>query len=122
MKLPTLVATVLSATVLTSLPAISEEVVSKPQPLKCDIGPVSKTYGKTQWLVYSCDDNRSLVFVSAPGNPATPFYFRLSPHEKEYRLTGEGTGSKDATSAAFDELQALSEREIAALIDQTKRK
>ncbi len=111
---------VLWTAVLTSAPATGEEAISTPRPLTCDTGPVDKTYGKTRWLVYSCDDDRTVVIVSAPGNPATPFYFMFSPHENGYRLSGEGTGRKDATDAAFDELKALSARDIAALIEQTK--
>ncbi len=61
-----------------------------------------------------------MVIVSAPGNAAMPFYFTFYPHENGYRLYGEGTGRKDATEAAFEELKALSEQEIAALIQQTK--
>ena len=122
MNRPSLISTILLATVFTSHSAISEEAPSKPQPLKCDVGPVGKTYGKTQWLVYSCDDKRSLVIVSAPGNPALPFYFVFSPHENGYQLSGEGTGRKDSTKAAFDELKALSGTDIAALIEQTKLK
>jgi hypothetical protein len=44
-----------------------------------------------------------------------PFYFMFSRHKD-----GEGTGSKDATKAAFEQLKALSEPDIAALIEQTK--
>ncbi len=111
-----LISGVLWTAVTTSLPATGEEL----QPLKCDIGPVTKTYGKTQWLVYSCSDERTVVIVSAPGNPAMPFYFAFYPKGNAYQLSGEGTGRKDATSAAFDELKALSEQDIAALIEETK--
>jgi hypothetical protein len=117
---PSLISTVFLATVFTS--AISEEAASKPQPLKCDVGPIDKTYGKTQWLVYSCDDKRSFVIVSAPGNPAMPIYFIFYPHENGCRLEGEGTGRKDSTKAAFDELKALSGTDIAILIEQTRLK
>jgi hypothetical protein len=120
MKPLALICTLLWTTALTLLPAASEE--PKAQQLKCDIGPVKKTYGKTQWLVYSCDDSRTLVIATAPGNPAMPFYFMLSPHENEYQLSGEGPGQKDATDAAFNELHELSERDIAILIEQTKQK
>src|ERR1700674_5162850 len=48
-----LISTILVATVFTSHSAISEEAPSKLRPLKCDVGPVGKTYGETQWLVYS---------------------------------------------------------------------
>jgi hypothetical protein len=118
MKLLALICALLLATALTLLPAASEE--RKAQQLKCDIGSVSKTYGKTQWLVYSCDDSRTVVIVAAPGNPAMPFYFMFSPHENGYQLSGEGTGQKDTADAAFNELHGLSERDIATLIEQTK--
>jgi hypothetical protein len=44
----------------------------------------------------------------------------FSANESGYRLVGEGTGHKDATSAAFDDLKTLSEKDILALIEQTK--
>ena len=118
MKPSALICTLLWTTALTLLPAASEE--RKAQQLKCDIGSINKTYGKTQWLVYGCDDSRTLVIVTAPGNPAMPFYFMLSPHESGYQLSGEGTGQKDTTDAAFNELHGLSERDIATPIEQTK--
>jgi hypothetical protein len=117
-----LICCVFLATALASHLAYSEEVPSKRQPLKCDVGPITKTYGKTQWLVYSCDDKQSLVIVSAPGNPAMPFYFTFSPQKDEYQLIGEGTGAKDATNAAFEELKAMSRIDIIALIEQTRPK
>ena len=120
MKLPALACALICANALALRPAASEE--AKPLQLKCDFGPVHKTYGKTQWLVYSCDDGRTLVIVTAPGNPALPFYFMFSPHEGGYQLSGEGTGSKATTDAAFNELQALSAPDIMALIEQTKPK
>lgn len=95
---------------------------SADKPLKCDTGPLNKTYGKTEWVVYSCADNRTVVIHSASGNPAMPFYFMFFPKEKEggYKLYGEGTGRKEATAAAYEELKVLSASDIAALIQQTK--
>jgi|SRR5580658_6490371 len=120
MKTLALICSLSLTTALTLLPAAGDE--PKAQQLKCDIGPVNKTYGKTQWLVYSCDDSRTLVIVTAPGNPAMPFYFMFSPNENGYQLSGEGTGQKDTTDAAFNELHGLSERDIATLIEQTRPK
>lgn len=40
------------------------------QTLECNVGPVTRSYGNTDWLVYSCSDRKSLVLVSAPGSPA----------------------------------------------------
>lgn len=81
---------------------------------------MSKTFGATQWLVYSCDDGYSIVVVSAPGNPAMPFYFIFSREGAGYRLEGEGTGRKEVTAAAFEDLKRLPASEIEALVAQTK--
>ena len=103
---------------LAALPAAGEEP-TKP-PLQCDIGPVPKIYGGTQWLVYGCADNRTLVIVSAPGNPAMPFYFMFSRRGTRYELSAEGTGRRDTTTAAFVELKLLSEPEIAELLKEAQ--
>ncbi len=88
--------------------------------LQCNIGPLTKAYGGTNWLVYSCNDHHSVVFVTAPGNPAMPFYFMLLKQEVGYQLSGEGTGNKDVTNVAFADLKKLSQGEIEAIIEQTK--
>lgn len=94
-------------------------VANAASPLKCDIGPVTKVFGAVPWLVYSCNDPTSVVLVSAPGNPAMPFYFSFSLEGGAYKLRGEGTGSKAATDAALKDLQALSPRDIQALRAET---
>jgi hypothetical protein len=88
--------------------------------LSCTIGPLTKTYGKTQWLVYGCDDGRSVVVVTAPGSPAIPFYFFFAYGSKGMELHGEGTGNKQATDAAYEELKLLTETDIAILFQQAK--
>lgn len=103
-------------------PAAGQESDSSPPSLKCDTGPVVKTYGLTEWLVYSCDDQRSVVMVSGPENPANPFVFMFFAGETGYQLRGEGTGRRDMTAAAFEDLKLLSEQDITALIEQTIRR
>ena len=88
--------------------------------LRCDIGPAIKQFGGSQWLVYACNDNKSIVVVSAPGNPAMPFYFSFQIMNVEYKLNGEGSGSKDASNAAFIELQKLSKDEILKLLNEAR--
>ena len=44
----------------------------------------------------------------------------LYPYENRYQMHGRGTGRKDATSAAFDELKALRESDIKMLIQLAK--
>ena len=106
----------LFSVVLNPLSAIAEDEDS----FECNIGPVTKTYGQAQWLVYSCNDDKTLVIVSAPGNPATPFYFTFLATDAGHRLFGEGTGKKEATAAAFEQLKSLSEDDIANVIKETK--
>jgi len=89
--------------------------------LNCDVGPLGKTFGQTQWLVYSCNDPSTLIVVSAQGNPASPFYFSFSLEGSSYHLRGEGTGSKQASDAAYVELQALTTAAIRGLIEQTRQ-
>jgi len=89
--------------------------------MKCEIGPITKSYGSTPWLVYGCDNAKSVVLVTAPGNPAMPFYFIFHPVDGAYRLEGEGTGDKSATTNAVNELKQLSESDIVALIEETRK-
>ena len=92
----------------------------QPEPMACEMGPVTRTYGQSGWLVYACADNRTLVFVSAPGNPAMPFVFISTPTPDGYRLQGEGNGSQDATRPAFEDLSRMTEAERNALLAETK--
>lgn len=89
--------------------------------LNCDVGPVTKKYGGTDWLVYSCDDKKSLAMVTAPGSPASPFYFFYAYSGNGYHLYGEGTGNKQMTDKTYEDLKRLSEDQIAALVEETKK-
>jgi hypothetical protein len=90
------------------------------KPLSCNIGPVTKSYGGGQWLVYGCSDGKSVVLVTPQGNPGFPFVFSFLYTDESMTLHGEGTGNKQATDAAFKELQALSQTDVAALFQQAK--
>jgi hypothetical protein len=89
--------------------------------LNCKIGPIEKTYGGTKWNVYGCDDKKSVAIVTAPGNRAMPFYFFFVPNAGGYHLQGEGTGDKRITDAAYKDLAALTESDIAALAAEASR-
>lgn len=117
---PTLIA-IACASASFSAPTLGEQVGPKQQQLECKIGPVTKLYGGTTWLVYSCDDDRSIVIVSAPGSRAAPFYFSYFLEAGGYHLSGEGTGDRAATDMAYKELVALTAKDIALLIAETKR-
>jgi hypothetical protein len=86
--------------------------------LSCTLGPLSRTFGGSAWRVYGCSDGQSVVVVTAPGNPAAPFYFLLARGATGLVLHGEGIGNKAATDAAFKELEALSPADVATLFRQ----
>jgi hypothetical protein len=101
--------------------AATPQEADRPPALNCEIGPLHKTYGQTAWLVYACDDSRSVVIVSDTGNPAMPFYFffYVEP-DGSMKLHGEGTGKKSATQAAFNDLEKLTLADVSGLVDQAK--
>ena len=94
--------------------AVSAPASAESSPMDCSIGPLDRTFGGTAWIVHGCSDGRSVVVVSARGNPGGPFYFMLFPDGGTFRLVGEGAGSKEATRAAHDELSALLSAEFVA--------
>ena len=104
------------------LAVFAPPVSAQQAPLDCSVGPLSKTYGSTPWLVYACSDEKSVVVMSAPGSPAAPFYFILFQKEGRYVVGGEGTGPKNVTDRAYAELVRLSEAEIAGLITAARQR
>lgn len=100
---------------------VSTPLLAQTSPLKCSVGPITKIYGNNQWLVYSCNDEKSVVVVSGPNSSAAPFYFIFSPSSGGYQLRGEGTGNKAATDAAYNELHNLSSKDVEALIVEAKK-
>jgi hypothetical protein len=103
----------------TDTPTTSEQA-PKPK-LSCTSGPLHKTYGGSEWLLYACDDSRSLVVVTQEGNPAAPFYFifYVTP-EGGMKLDGEGNGDRHASDLAFAELKVLSTSDVSALVAQAQ--
>lgn len=89
--------------------------------MACEKGPLKRDFGKSQWLVYGCADHLSLAFVSRPGSPAFPFYFFLSVTDGAMHLTGEGTGSKAATDAAYQDLTGITDDKRQEILDEIDR-
>src|SRR5262249_29181983 len=83
--------------------------------LSCTAGPINRTFGGSSWMVYGCNDGKSLVVVSDAKNPAAPFLFVLAWNKAGYSLSGEGSGSQAASSGAFIELKALTPAQIESL-------
>lgn len=99
--------------------ALPVNVYAQSAALACDRGPIEKVFGGTRWLVYSCSDSQSVVLVSAPGTPASPFYFTFSPENGDYHLRGEGAGNKAATDATLADLKKLVKADILSLLRDT---
>jgi hypothetical protein len=112
------IASFLAALAMTFVACAAAE--AKPPALKCEVGPVKKTYGSTPWLVYGCDDGKSLIVVTAEGSAAMPFVFIFTSVDGSLRLSGEGNGDKSLTDAAFAELSKLNAGDIENLIRETK--
>ncbi|RDI97492.1 hypothetical protein DVT68_17280 [Dyella solisilvae] len=106
-----------------ALPVLPEQVLASDSApaMKCSIGPVTKQYGKTDWLVYGCEDGKSIRIVSAPKNKAVRFHFTFIADDDGYALHGEGQGDKRVTDAAFQELNLLSEKDVAALVAEVRK-
>jgi hypothetical protein len=92
----------------------------QPAPMKCETGPIRRTFGGSEWLIYSCEDQASMVVVSAQGNPASPFYFFLKSTGGVYQITGEGNGDREASTAAAGALESMSLSELMELLASTK--
>jgi hypothetical protein len=90
--------------------------------LDCRMGPVAKLYGGSNWMVYSCDDNLTVVIVAVPGTPAAPFQFMFVPDGGFYQLRGEGTGKRSATEPVYNQLRLFTGPDIAALIAETRKR
>ena len=103
--------------VLSATPALA---VDPKAPEQCITGPVEKTYGGTTWLVASCSDGKSLVFVAKEGGKAAPFEFDLTFTGDGYDLTGHGDGDRKYTDAAYADLQKIKAADVLALIKATQ--
>ncbi|MBV9991225.1 MAG: hypothetical protein JOZ72_08010 [Alphaproteobacteria bacterium] len=109
-------------TALLLLTAAAPALALDPQaPESCATGPVTKTYGGTPWLVASCSDGKSLVFVAKDGSPAAPFEFDLTYTGDGYDMTGRGKGDRKYTDAAYAELSKLTGDAVRALVDETRK-
>lgn len=94
--------------------AASDASTSEEPALQCNLGPTTIDLGGSSWLAYGCADGRSVVFTAEPPNPATPFVFIVTPDGRGgIELHGEGDGAKSASEPAYQELSALSAKDLA---------
>jgi hypothetical protein len=86
----------------------------------CGVGPITKVWGEVPWLVYSCDNERSIVIIAAPGSPAEPWVFTLDRGKNGIHLDGDGASGKQGTAATYAELSKFSQHDFEKLIEETK--
>ena len=91
-----------------------------PERIECKAGPIQRSFGGTDWLTYGCSDHLTLIVVSAPGNPAVPFYFALSKANGGVRIVGEGNGDKRATAPAFEDLKKISIESLDQMLQEAE--
>ncbi|HWA88464.1 MAG TPA: hypothetical protein VG889_00405 [Rhizomicrobium sp.] len=105
---------------LALLAAAPARAIDANAPESCATGPVIETYGGTKWLVASCSDGKSLVFVAQEGSKAAPFEFDLTYTGDGYDLTGHGGGDRKLTDAAYADLTKLTGTAVRALVAETQ--
>lgn len=86
--------------------------------MDCEIGPLDRRYGGTEWYVYACSDHKSVVIVSKPESPAMPYIFTIVRKDGEFVIQGEGSGDKSAAAAAAADLEKLNKEDFYELITE----
>lgn len=97
-----------------------QDAPAPPEPLQCTAGPLGRSFGGSDWLVYGCSDRATVVVVSAPGSPAMPFVFTLSGRDAGVQVSGEGNGDASATARAFEDLKKLTRQDLDTLIREAE--
>lgn len=94
--------------------ALGAQAQERPK-LDCNEGGVTRRYGGSDWVAHSCSDGKTVVLVAATGSKAAPFMFVLLPHDGAYDVSGDGTGDKGLTDAAYADLRKLGPAQIGKL-------
>jgi len=101
--------------------AATAEPKAKAEPTVCDVGPISREFGKHVWEIYSCSTPSTLMFrPPSHRDVAGSYFFILSPRGDTYDLDESRTPASFNTSAARKQIEHLSQAEVAALIAETK--
>jgi hypothetical protein len=92
--------------------------VAKTTHFVCDVGPVTKHFGRSDWQVLSCGDGRTLLFQSLPGKPGADF--SIAVEKDSIERGSESRDNRDLSEAAIAELAALSHEKLLALLAETQ--
>jgi hypothetical protein len=95
---------------------VAAEPIVQATIMRCDGGPITKTFGKADWLVMACGDG-SLMLQPAPVNGAShPFTYR--PNEVNPFV--EGRFQDERAKAAYKELMKLTTEQYNALVKEVR--
>ena len=97
---------------LEAAPIVSVEI-------RCETGPIQRTFGGTDWLVSECDDG-SLQLVTAPQNPAAPYSFTFWRAGDTYELLFFGRPRGRVARAAYRDLLSLDTAKINELLREVR--
>jgi hypothetical protein len=90
--------------------------------LRCNVGPIERTFGGGPWKVYSCSDGMTLVMTSATSTSNAPFMYIISFEKGRSLVNGSGIpGNGTDVATATQELRRLTAQDFAALISATKK-
>ena len=90
--------------------------------LSCKQGPITRSFAGSEWHVYACDDQRSVVVTIAKSTPRLPFfYFHVTPLANGVEVVGEGNGEKTLTEPVYKELSKLRPGDVASLVAEASR-
>ena len=108
--------------VLSPLPVSASQEQDAPESASsktCEIGPVERYFADVQWLVYACDDEETLVFVTGPASPSDlSFYFIVFKQDGAYKVYGKGNGDRALTKPAYDAISAMTQADFQSLHDE----
>ena len=89
--------------------------------LICNVGPLQKTYAKSLWLVYACNDPNTIQIVTDQGNWAKPFYFSISiQYNGDVTIFSKSTGGKPELVEALNEIHLLKKTDVLELMKQAR--
>lgn len=100
---------------LTIFACLTLTTPSLAQAYTCDRGPILRTYGGSEWAIYGCDDDISLIILRAKNRTASSSYFMYTGRNGRYELSGS-----TSPKAVYDALAALTPEEWAALAAAAK--
>jgi hypothetical protein len=98
--------------------AAAADPAAKTTHFVCDVGPVTKHFGGSDWQVLSCGDGRTLVFQSLPGKPGANFSVAIAKDSIE--RGNESMDNRELNEAAIRELSAMSHEKLLALLHETE--